>query len=157
MIEPENGESFPLSLLDWGETAKALNASLSPRGPREIREAIQHEVATKRELHAHNAWHFLTTGNNEVARKDPEGIWQFSDGDSLTSPYGGNWDRTYNPNPYPEAKPKNIDMYEGTGVGLLYRIQGADHMAWSLAGWSLHRIDGGKVRSLTSEQRARRK
>lgn len=152
-----NGESFPLSLLDRGKVAKALNAKLTPRGPAEIRRVIEHEVKKKRATYAYDAWHFLATGNNEVARKNPDGIWEFSEGDSSLSPYGGSWNRTYNPNPYPGAKPKDIDLYEGTGVGLLYRIQGADHMAWSLAGWSLSRIEGGKVRSLASEQRARRK
>lgn len=157
-----NGESLPLSLLDRSKAAQALNAELSPRGPVGIRQSIEDEARDKRARYAHNAWVFLTTGNNEECRKDSEGIWQFSEGDSSASPYGGKWDRTYNPNPYPGAKPRDTDMYEETGVGLLYRIQGADHMAWSLAGWSLSRLAPDatgeiKVRSLPSEQRARRK
>lgn len=152
-----NGESLPLSLLDKSKAAQALNDQLFPRGPVEIFQSIENEAKAKRATYAYNAWIFLTEGNKVVCRKDSEGIWQFSKGDSSVSPYGGNWDRTYNPNPYSEAKPKDTDMYEGTGVGLLYRIQGADHMAWTLAGWSFQRIEDGRVRSLASEQRARRK
>lgn len=140
-----SGESMPLSRVSRGPKTTALNAALNPRGPREIREAIKHDLALKAGKCAWNAWHYLTTGESLAPS------W-----------YGGDWDRTYNPNPYPTARPKDIDMYEGTGVGLLYRIQGGDHMAWSLAGWSLNRLAPNlagemKVRSLPSEQRARRR
>lgn len=129
-----SGESASLSQLAKSQSryGHMLNALLSPRGPQEIREAIARDVLKKREQCQWNAWHFLTTGESLAP-----------------SPYGGDWDRNYNPNPYDGAKPKDVHMYEGTGVGLLYRIQGADHMAWSLAGWNITRIG--------SEQRRRKK
>lgn len=129
-----SGESMPLSVLlsTQSKAGKQLNQLLTPRGPQEIKGAIAHDVLKKREQCQWNAWHFLTTGESLAP-----------------SPYGGDWNRDYNPNPYEGAKPKNVDMYEGTGVGLLYRIQGADHMAWSLAGWNITRRG--------TEQRSRRK
>lgn len=110
----------------------ALNKALNPRGPAEQRAIIASDHEKHRQKCIDNAWHFLHTGESIAP-----------------SAYGGEFDRDYNPNPYPEAKPKDIDMYMGTGIGLLYRILGADHMYWELAGWNL-------VRS-GAEQRARRK
>lgn len=48
--------------------------------------------------------------------------------------------REYNPMPYPEAA---VDprMYEGTGVGLLYGLDGPRFLLLETAGWSL----GGKT------------
>lgn len=72
-------------------------------------------------------------------------------------PYGTAWDQSYNPLPYPEARPTDSDMYVGTGIGMLYGIEGAVNGKWTssnkfwseLAGWTLVRTG--------SETRMRRK
>ncbi len=35
-------------------------------------------------------------------------------------PYGKDWGRCYNPYPYPEAVPKDLEMYAGTPIGFFY-------------------------------------
>ena len=111
---------------------RALNRALTPRGPAKCRLMIEQEQVEKSERCALNAWHFLTTGES-----------------ILPSPYGGDWNREYNPYPYPDAKPVDVEMYMGTGVGLLYRLDGSWEHYWQLAGWNLVRTG--------SEQRSRRK
>jgi hypothetical protein len=65
-------------------------------------------------------------------------------------PYGKEFDRTYNPSPYPEAAP-DPETYEGTGIGFLYgldsTVDGRRLKFWAvqLAGWILTR-DGVEVR-----------
>lgn len=59
-------------------------------------------------------------------------------------PYGKEWDRDYNPNPYTDARP-DAEMYDGTGVGFLYgldsRVSDVHRrmFATDLAGWNLVR------------------
>lgn len=108
--------------------ANSLMKELNPRSPLELRQTIAADRIAAREKQQQNAWVFLTTGESIAP-----------------SPYGGEWSRDYNPMPYPEAR-VDPDFYLGTGIGLLYRITGAEHMAWSLAGWNLVR-HGTEVRA----------
>lgn len=41
--------------------------------------------------------------------------------------------RSYDPGPTPEDEA----MYEGTGIGALYGMDGSEKFAWQLAGWNL--------------------
>jgi hypothetical protein len=47
--------------------------------------------------------------------------------------------RDYDPMPYPEALPKDLRMYEGTGIGAIYGLDYSTDMAWQLAGWNIGR------------------
>jgi hypothetical protein len=45
----------------------------------------------------------------------------------------------YDPMPYPEAEPLDARMYEGTGIGYLYGVEGCEHFAAELGDWTLGR------------------
>lgn len=158
------GESISLRELESTQSpaGRLLNKELNPRGPLKIRKLIEEELQAKRDDQQRASWKFLTSGQSIM----PNPCVGVADNDGKPIPNKVTPDgkeprscRVYNPMPYDEARPKNIDMYEGTGVGFLYRIMGAEHMAWTLAGWSIGRVinDKGETRGLPSEQRARRK
>lgn len=100
------------------------------------REKRQDQLANVRAQQKASARAFLVEGE---AIQD----WQPS--------YGKKWDREYNPLPYPEALPKDTEMFEGTAIGFLCGLfgesgcAGYEH-AWQLAGWNLTR-KGAEVRS----------
>jgi hypothetical protein len=91
------------------------------------REILRAEVEARRERQKRSALNWLLTGEQD---KEPP-------------PYGAEWDRNYNPMPYPEASPGSatmpVEFYVGTGVGLLYGLEGSDGLAWQLAGWLIPR------------------
>ncbi len=43
----------------------------------------------------------------------------------------------YDPLPYPEAEPADVRLYEGTGIGFLYGVEGCEHFATELGDWTL--------------------
>lgn len=158
------GESVSLRELESTQSpaGRALNKELTPRGPVKIRRMIEEDAQTRREAQVRASWKFLTTGQNNL----PNPCIGVADAEGKPIPGKVTPDgreamscRVYNPMPYDEARPKDIDMYEGTGIGLLYRIMGGEHMAWTLAGWNIGRVlnDKGGTRGLPSEQRARKK
>lgn len=103
---------------------------LNPRAAYEVRGAagqlvsgvlkLIEERAQRREKERGAAWTYKTTGASEGP-----------------SPDGQPWSRDYNPLPYPEALPEDLQMYEGTGIGALYGLPGAELYMWQLAGWNL--------------------
>lgn len=44
--------------------------------------------------------------------------------------------RVYDPSPRGAGEPEAV-MYEGTGIGALFGMDGSDHHLWQLAGWTL--------------------
>lgn len=110
---------------------KELAQELTPVGLQEGREQRKYELARRRASQQRDALHFLFTGQSR-------GI----------PPYGKEWNREYNPWPYPEAKPDPYE-YEDTGVGAIYGFDGSQRHMWQLAGWSITRRH--------AEQRKRRK
>lgn len=96
-----------------------IHAELNPRAPEESRLPREAYLSSLREHQAHDAWHFRLTG-------DPEG--------SVKPPYGKEWDREYNPVPYPEAKP-DPEEYMGTGIAAIYGWESEEY--WQLAGWNI--------------------
>lgn len=158
------GESISLRELESEQSpaGRKLNKELTPRGPLKIRLLIQEDAQARRDDQQRASWKFLTTGQSTkpnpcIGVADEEG----KPIPNKISPDGkeARSCRVYNPMPYSEARPKNIDMYEGTGIGFLYRIMGGEHLAWTLAGWNIGRVlnNKGETRGLPSEQRARRK
>lgn len=109
----------------------AIMKELTPTGMEEGRIIRKHELERRRASQQRDAWHFLTTG---LSRGIP--------------PYGKEWNRDYNPMPYPEAA---VDpyVYMGTGIGCLYRLEGSNEHLWQLAGWNIVRTH--------AEVRARKK
>lgn len=78
-------------------------------------------------------------------------VWEGVVPDWAAEPaYGKEWNREYNPAPYPEAV-VDEEMYDGTGVGFLYgmdsSVDDTKRKAYDLqmAGWTLTR-DGVEVR-----------
>lgn len=114
------------------KTERKIYDLLNPKAPVKSRLARLEERSHRRHAEKTNAWLFLTTGQSRTP-----------------IPYGTEWDREYNPTPYPEARPSDITEYECTGVGTLYGAQGTDQHLWQLAGWNLTRKGG--------EHKARRK
>lgn len=81
---------------------------------------------------------------------DSANYWLFTGEQSAVKPsYGKEWNRDYNPMPYPEAKPEDVDLYLDTGIAALYGWEGGEEHVWQLAGWNLVRTGG--------ENRKRRK
>lgn len=112
---------------------------LHPIGPN--RAMLDAEKELRREQQRRSAYEFLVTG-------DPEGT-------GVEPPYGKEWDREYNPMPYPEAEPFRED-YEGSGIAALYGFfysyevedTGDDSIRWAfleMAGWPIVRT-GSEVR-----------
>lgn len=108
-----------------------LYRALNPKAPAKSRQQIAEDALLRRLRESENARWWLFTA------------------ESLTPiPYGHEWNREYNSQPYPEAKP-DPEEYAGTGIGCLYGFPGSERHSWQLAGWNLVRTG--------AEQRARRK
>lgn len=95
---------------------------------RPTKEILQHEAGLqhRRDRQKDSARAFLLSGENVEGQQPPS--------------YGGDWDRTYHPEPYPEALPGSgtlpIEHYVGTGVGYLYGLEQTEQFAHETAGWS---------------------
>ena len=100
---------------------KKIQQELTPKGLDEGIEIRRHELERRRGSQQRDAFHFLTTG---LSRGIP--------------PYGKEWNREYNPWPYPEATP-DVDLYKDTGIGAIYGHDGSDRHMWQLAGWTITR------------------
>lgn len=96
---------------------------LNPRAPVKCRISLLQDRLKARCNQKDGAWRFLTTGESGANKPS----------------YGREWDRDYNPIPYPEARPEDFEAYMGTGVGLLYGIIECEEHAWQMAGWNLVR------------------
>lgn len=123
-------------------TERKLYRQLNPVGPAKLRLLIKEDQEAQRHKQQSAAYHFLVTG----AIVHPHPCLATEQGPGRTGDSGY---KVYNPRPYPEAAPLDPEMYEGTGIGALYNIQGSRHHLWQLAGWTLTRAG--------AEQRARRK
>lgn len=106
------------------KTESAIHRQLNPRALQKSRKQHAEDMAARRLYQDAGAYHFLTTGNNNKGGKPP---------------WGKEWDRDYNPVPYPEARPEDLEFYQGTGIGYLYNVIGCEHHAWQMAGWNLVR------------------
>lgn len=102
---------------------REIAEELTPRAPLKSRKALREELEHRRWAQEHDAAHFLYTGESI-------GV----------PPYGSEWNRDYNPRPYPEAVP-DPDMYMGTSIGFLYGMHGSECHAWQIAGWNLVKTD----------------
>lgn len=49
--------------------------------------------------------------------------------------------RTY----YAGPPPEDVKLYEGTGIGALYDLQGTEHHKWQLAGWNIIITTGREI------------
>jgi hypothetical protein len=105
-----------------------LHKELNPLGSIKGINRRKEELQRRRDSHARDSWYFLTTGKSR-------GV----------PPYGQDWNRDYNPRPYPEAVPDPY-MYSGTGIGFLYGYPDTEQFAWEMAGWNVVRTNA-EVRS----------
>lgn len=99
----------------------AINGELTPVAPLEQRLSRAVYLESERTSQAWDAWKFRLTGKSEG-----------------TPPYGKEYDRDYNPIPYPEAKP-DIEEYMHTGIGAVYGYPSSEY--WQLAGWNIVRTN----------------
>lgn len=98
-------------------------------------------AAEERENQRQAAEIFLVRGHGSPLAADP--------------PYGKEWNREYNAQPYPEAVVED-EMYDGTGIGFLYGMDSSisdrlrNRYTLEMAGWILVRT-GAEVHKTSTK------
>lgn len=98
------------------------------RAPADARARHIAELAKRRNAQANDAFDFVY-GGDEDGRHAKRCVFALAGGDACA--------RAYDPFPYPDAAPEPARDYDGTGIGALYGLAGAEAHAWQLAGWNL--------------------